>query len=477
MFLTHFIADNIMQQQLTRLAVVLMACFSIYSCGSGDSSNTAELAADPNTMTMGAVDADNENIAAERSDAAANVADIAALADAINGFGVAMLNEVSGTDGNTIFSPYALATALSAITSGAGGDTFDELVFTLNADAPGRDLYPAANHLDLSLNDRFEGLGTFRALWGQTGYRVHIDFYNQLITAYGMAFNACDFEADHAAAETLIDLWISEKIMDDAAMAAYRLSDLTRLALADIIRLDATWAAPFDPLLTTTAVFNLIDDTTHTTDFMVRVGDYAYLAAKNFQAVEIPLADPGLSVLLILPDEDNFSDVKDELTADKIAEISGLLETRPLTLTVPRFSFGLSSRLEEALTSMGISKAFDKCAADFSNINDVDTLFVENTRLQTRVAVTETGWTSEAATLLSMESPYRLNELYPGNGFIAFIITDPGYSAIDLTIIGLTPGLMPPPPRVTFDRPFIFMVKDKTSDVILFMGSVMDPSE
>ena len=62
----------------------------------------------------------------------------------------------------------------------------------------------------------------------------------------------------------------------------------TRLVLTDAVYLNATWATPFDPNLTTPSGFHPAAGPTTAISLMNRTGEYDYASGKGWQLVELP---------------------------------------------------------------------------------------------------------------------------------------------------------------------------------------------
>ena len=111
---------------------------------------------------------------------------------------------------------------------------------------------------------------------------------------------------------------------------------------------------------------------------------------------------------------------------------------------MPKFEFDTEYDLIEKLQSLGIHQAFDEDNANLNGITESERLFIEKAIHKAFVDVNEEG--TEAA-------------------------------AITALVFSLTSG--PPEPKHEFraDHPFIFIIQEKHTGEILFMGRVMDPTK
>jgi len=110
-----------------------------------------------------------------------------------------------------------------------------------------------------------------------------------------------------------------------------------------------------------------------------------------------------------------------------------------MEVTMPRFKFEYEKKLNEQLEDMGMTNAFIPELADLSNISD-EQLFVNFVKQNTFVDVNEEG--TEAAAV---------------------------------TTVGIGETSAGPNP-FTVDKPFIFAIRERTTNTLLFIGKVENPS-
>ena len=108
-------------------------------------------------------------------------------------------------------------------------------------------------------------------------------------------------------------------------------------------------------------------------------------------------------------------------------------------VSMPKFTFGYDVTLNDPLIAMGMPDAFNDRLADLSRISDAD-LYVDFVNQNTYVDVNEEG--TEAAAVTSVG-----------------IATRSG------------------PPSITIDKPFIFAIRERTTNTLLFIGKVTDPTK
>ena len=161
--------------------------------------------------------------------------------------------------------------------------------------------------------------------------------------------------------------------------------------------------------------------------------------------MDLPYVGHELSLTVIVPDRGRFREFEDSLDASLVDRIIADLGFRYVTLNLPKFEFESQFRLGETLKSMGMPDAFDIASSDFSGMDgrsclagDPGCLYIREVVHKAFVAVDEAGTEAAAATGVVMQA-----ESAPQN-----------------------------PVTLTVDRPFIFLIRDRATEAILFVGRV-----
>jgi serpin B len=202
----------------------------------------------------------------------------------------------------------------------------------------------------------------------------------------------------------------------------------------------AHWGFSVNPEETSDEAFTLPDDSTvqvpmfHGSQMApVRVRD-------DLTAIDLGFYGTSeLAVLILVPD--HLSAFVTELDAERLAEILGGLEEAGVGLTIPRFEVRTHPEMIPALEALGMRQAFTG-DADFSGM---------------------TGDRSLAIGAVEHETWVKANE--------------EGIEAASATGIGFDVGGMEETAFVRLDRPFVFLIRDRRTGAILFMGQITDPSQ
>jgi serpin B len=167
---------------------------------------------------------------------------------------------------------------------------------------------------------------------------------------------------------------------------------------------------------------------------------FRYADGDGWQAVELPYWG-GPSMLIIVPDEGEFTDIEQRLDAELLETIDRELQDYTVDLRLPRWESSSDLELVPPLESLGVELLFDDQNADLSGIADVEQLYVSRVLHEANITLDEEGTEAAAATAV---------------------------------VVSATSG-PPPPATLTVDRPFIYLIRAGIDSEILFMGRLLQP--
>jgi serpin B len=335
--------------------------------------------------------------------------------------------------------------------AGAQGETEGQMAETLNY-LPQDAQHPALNALEQrmsGLGEKGDGGGAvpFRlnvanSAWGQQGYSFKDAYLETLAGHYGAGLRTLDFgQPQEAAGE--INAWIEDQTEDRIKnlVSPEAISPATRLVLANAIYFKASWLSRFEPSNTRDGPFTLADGSRVTVPLMHQTAYFPYMESDGYQAVRLPYKGEAADMLIILPQEGRFEQVEGRLGAGFLDEVRRALREEYVRLTMPRFDFETDLGLPKLLKAMGMTAPFDSGTANFSGISGKKDLYISEALHRANITVDEKGTEAAAATVLLM----------PVSG--------------------------PPEPTIemTADRPFIFVIAERETGAILFLGRVTDP--
>ena len=221
------------------------------------------------------------------------------------------------------------------------------------------------------------------------------------------------------------------------------------LFLINGIYFKGQWQISFDKEKTKEDIFRLAGGTQKKLPMMFQSRRFLYQKGKGFQAVALPYGAGRISMYVFLPDEQTTLDqFERNLTIENWQSWMNTFRFVPGDLTLPRFKVEYDASLNDMLKALGMAEAFDPSRADFSGI--------AGPSAGNRVFISEVKHKALA----------EVNE----EGTVAAAVTSVGI---------FTTSAQPPqePFTMKVDRPFFFAIRDNTTGVVLFMGSVADPGK
>lgn len=395
-----------------------------------------------------------EEVRSEKTRVAVPLATDSELSDLVRGnndFAFDLYQKLrEGANGNLFYSPYSISLALAMTYAGARGETERQMSNALHFILPQDKLHPAFNALDLQLASRGEGssgtegkgfrLNIANAIWGQQGYDFLQNFLDKLAENYGAGMRIANFTEAPENSRVTINDWVAqqteEKIKDLIPSGA--IDNLTRLVLTNAIYFNAAWLHPFDERATADGDFHLLTGNSLRVPMMRQTESFGYARGTGYQVVELLYDGSEISMVILLPDKGTFDPFENTLNAELVSRISKDMRRERIELIMPSFEFETQFKLGATLQKMGMSDAFNPQLADFSGMDGGKDLSISDAFHKAFVLVNENGTEAAAAT-------------------------------------GVVIGVTSVPPRVTIDRPFIFLIRDIATNTTLFVGRVMEP--
>lgn len=392
---------------------------------------------------------------------------LAMLTTGINGLAADLLVELAGEDSTNLFvSPASISLALAMAFAGARGQTEAEMSETLHyPDEP----HPAFNAFDRSLDavpdsageDEQLTLSIANRMWGHAGFPFKEDFLDTLSEHYGAGVQRLDFKENPEGARETINGWVADQTEDKIPELLPKDSlklpgdDFVVTVLTNAIYMLADWKYVFDEENTEQHTFTTIDGDETDAELMYQEFEVPYANVDGTQIVDLPYVGERLSMSVILPPDGEFEDTRDGLTGDRLDELIGATSNREGELWLPHFEFSTDFKLSQTLEALGMPSAFDPSVADFndmyireeSSLDPDQEVAIDEVYHEAFVAVDEEGTEAAAATAV-----------------VGGAIT---------TSLGPDQG----PFQMMVDRPFLFAIRDRETDTVLFFGQVGDVAD
>ena len=342
---------------------------------------------------------------------------------------------------NYIYSPLSIKYALNMLQEGADGNTLDELNKILD-------------NITLTKYDNINKvLSLANSIFIRDTYKDKIK--NNYIEILKDKFNAEVFFDEFKNANN-INNWISEKtfgiikqmLTDDAVQ-----DESLKVALVNALAIDMEWALPFENEDTREAIFHKDANVDLKVAMMINSFDsenVSYYQDDDYSIISLPLRrydSTQLEFIAVMPNSelqefvtgDNFtSSLKEELS--KITTENNKI----VIVKIPRFEFETKLDLVEDLKTMGLKEVFDPQNANLTKIGDTG-LYVSDILHKAKIEFSERGIKAAAATVITVKDN-------------AMAMPEPKERI-----------------EITFDKPFIFIIRDKETQEVWFVGTVYDP--
>jgi serine protease inhibitor len=346
---------------------------------------------------------------------------------------------------NKIYSPLSIRYALSMLKEGANNNTKAEIESLLNGKA-----LPTYKNIN-------KVLSLANSIFIRDTYAN--DVKQEFVDTCKSKYDA-EIKIDAFKDAKNMNAWIEDKtfgIIKDMIKDPLVQDPYARMFLINALAIDMEWESSFDFSSTRGKDFTKADGTKITATTMTKelYGDYASTYTdKNITAASMDLKkydDTQLEFIAIMPSESLDSYIS-KLTAEKVDEIvsklvpaSEQIASKRVFLQIPKFKFNYDLKLKEDLKSLGMKEAFDSVYADFTNMtNNSAGLYVAEALHKADIDFSEKGIKAAAVTVFAMFEK----------------------SAIETR----------EPVYVTFDKPFLFVIRDKNSGDIWFVGTVYEPN-
>ncbi|XP_041660690.1 alpha-1-antitrypsin homolog isoform X2 [Cheilinus undulatus] len=341
---------------------------------------------------------------------------------------------------NIFYSPLGISTVLSMVSAGAKGETHSQLFSTLGYSAFNQtQVNEAYKHLFDVHGQSQENLqldvGNAAAVC--SGFNPLETFLNDVKEFYsGEIFNVSQ-DLSEAAAE--INRFIANKTQDKIRDMVKDLDPDTVMMLINYVYFKGLWENPFESDMTHKADFHVDKTTKVQVDIMIRNWEYKVYWDRANHATIVSLPYKGDAfMMIVLPDEDKMEEVEGYINKDHIRRWRDSISMEYIELLMPKFSVSTDASLESTLKEMGIINAFED-NADFSGISEELPLKISKASHKAVLSVTESG--TEAAAV---------------------------------STVGVT--LRMACPTIRIDRPFLVFIIENTSESILFMGKINNPT-
>jgi len=387
--------------------------------------------------------------------------DVETLSSGNTKFALKLYDQLNDEKGNLFLSPYSISTALAMTYAGARGDTEAEMSRALEFHLPQKRLHAGFSDLKLGLREAREKggveLSVANALWPQKNYAFKQDYLGLIERDYDSVGRALDY-SNSEKARGIINRWVEQETMDKIKdlIPSGVLDSLTRMVLTNAIYFKGNWDVQFKEKSTREMPFKVTPEKTVNTPMMYQKGNFGYYQDADVQVLEMPYKGDKVSMFVLLPNQGGgqpfrrptnppakkktIADLEKILSPAKLSEWIGKVRRTKVDTWFPKFKMTSEFSLSQQLQALGMKKAFGD--ADFSGMDGSKELYLSAVLHKAFVEVNEEGTEAAAAT----------------------------------AVVVRTRSARPMGPRFRADHPFLFLIRDKATGSILFLGRYAEPA-
>ena len=358
-----------------------------------------------------------------------------------NSFGIDLFRETARTeDDNMMLSPLSASTAISMLLNGTDGETFSQIrdmlgYGGLTLDEINENYNRLVNQL-LTI-DPVVQLSLANSVWYSEVFEAKQTFLERMSTEYSAKTGALDFTSPSAL--STINNWAKDNTNGKIEKVLDEIDPNAVMFLMNALYFKGDWTHKFDKKQTNPRLFYPQNSNPKNVEMMHSEMPFRLYSGNDFRAIELPYGQQNFSMVVILPNGPLDAYIE-SFSGDTWQEITAYLDViKPASaeVSLPKFKFDFEKVLNQQLNSLGMNDAFIPKTANLSGISDEE-IFVSFVKQNTFVDVNEEG--TEAAAVTTVE--------------------------IDYTSL---------PESIVVDKPFIFAIRERTTNTLLFIGKVEMP--
>ncbi len=278
------------------------------------------------------------------------------------------------------------------------------------------------------------------SIWIRDDYSVRKEFVDTNTYYYEAEVQNLPF---NAAALKAINDWCDVKTKGRIDKILENIASDDIMFLLNALYFKGSWVQKFDKAKTAESPFYLAGGNQTEVNMMYQKAEFPYFEDDAVQVVDLPFGNEAFSMVFVLPRQGvEMDELIATLNAANWDNWLQQLNKTEINQKLTRFKLEYEKELIPTMSALGMQSAFDSQRADFSLINAAQNLYIGLLKQKTFVKVDEEGAEAAAVTVVGMKLTAAMPEI-----------------------------------QMTLDRPFLFMIKEKSTSCVLFMGRIGHPQE
>ncbi len=354
------------------------------------------------------------------------------------------ITEQQDDAGSTIVSPISVTYLLGMLNAGADGETRGQImeVLGLGNDPAAINAYCKKMTDEAPYVDPSVTLKIANCIYINSAMGISLvpQYKSDMQQYYNAEVAALDFTQSNSL--DIINNWCNSHTDGMIPTILDEVKSNAAMYLLNAIYYRATWTEKFDPKDTRDMDFTLAGGTTASHKMMHRKALALYGQNDVCQTLWLPYGSGGYAMFVLLPNEGKtVDDVIQSLSAQGIENQLNRMDTHEVDILMPRFTTSSETKLEQALSSMGMPLAFDPYNAQFPYMAQGHSLYVSMMKQKARIEVNEEGTKAAAVTIAEMD--------------MAMAPEPRQYEKVDFHAT----------------RPFVYYIMEMSTRTVFFMGT------
>lgn len=344
---------------------------------------------------------------------------------------------------NIVISPLVVASSLGMVALGGKASTAFQVKTVLSADKLKDDhLHAGLSELLSEVSDAKKRNTTWKInnrLYGPSSVSFADEFVKSSKKYYNYDHSKINFR-DKRSAVNSINEWAAKSTNGKLPEVTKDVQNPDGAMIVNAMFFKPHWDEKFYDQMVDQRGFMVSRSFTVSVPMMHRTALYDFYedTENRLFVLNMPLGQKQASMTLIMPYHlEPLERLEKLLTRKQVDTWLSKMENRGIAISLPKISLEVSHNLQKHLAELGLTEAVDKSKADLSNISGKKDLYLSNVF-------------HASALELDIE----------GNAF-------------DTSIFGSEK--LKNPRLFYVDHPFIFLVKDKKTNSILYIGRVVRP--